>query len=430
MSKLKETQALAAKLINRNLNIPNRQRDIDSCDENRSEAARNLVESLGSDITSEMVGGIVNNMLSTNTPGYDFDEKYSWRNLKEGIRNARNAGKLRETNVATTLGSLTTLGVETLLLTRYQVPTTSYQAISTVYASTADTQIYADTFRPGLPQLTNPGQQAPQVNLQPVLGSTVKNYKWMSKLVFTSEIAQDDQTGKIAMASSEAADGMKYIFESWMAAVLLDSPGTAFGGYTIPSIAFQTYKDEDGTSGVYQATGLRQNRPASFSVVSTESLRILENLAYTIKQPDGQIIGVLPDSLWHHPIDRIIVDTLLTSPVWPGSVNTADTGSLGITGATTGQINSNNPFKGRYTPVENVLLPYNTSTNSGAWGLVCKQRQPIIMQEREELQLLMEAPNAGYSFEGDVIQWRVRKRATLFTFPGCARFLFLGNSGI
>lgn len=398
----------------------------DSADYHRGESYNSLRESLGADVVEEWVSGMAENWVAKAQTGRYIHDKYTISNLREAIKVANRKGILREANPASTLGQLTTLGVEAIVMNRYQTINSSYKQLATVFASDADTQVYGDTFRPGLPQLVMPGEQAPEINVQ-ATGSTVKNYKWMSKLAFTSEIVADDQTGKVAQASAEAGSNMDYIMEAQIAAVLLDTPGT-YGAFTFQAPAFQTYTDADSTTGVYKTTGGRSNAIAS-AVISLESLRTLETLAATITQPDGQVVMTRPQHLWYHPFDRIAVETIIKSPVWPSSTSTADTGSVGITGALAGSIGAPNPMQGRYTLCENVLLPYNSSTNGGAWGIMDKNFAPLILQEREALQVLMESPNAGRSFESDLVQWRIRKRSTYFVFPGAARYMFRGNTG-
>lgn len=409
------------------LKVSARHRDLDNADYHRAESTRMLRESLGEDVVTEWVAGLAENWTAKAETGRYTNDKYTIANLKEATRNAFRKGVLREANPASTLGALTTLGVEAIVMNRYEVIGTSYKQIATIFASDADTQVYGDTFRPGLPQLVMPGEQAPEINLQ-ATGSTVKNYKWMAKLAFTSEIVEDDQTGKVAQASASAGNNMNYIMEAQMAAVLLDTPGT-YGAFTFKTPAFQSYVDADGTTGVYQTSGLRQNKITA-TTINLESLRTIETLAATIRQPDGQVVMCLPDVLWYHPFDRIAVETIIKSPVWPSSTNQADSGSVGIAGSIAGSVGAPNPMQGRYTLAENRLLPYNASTNGGAWGVLQKSTTPIILQEREALQVLMESPNAGRSFESDLVQWRIRKRSTFFVFPGAARYCFLGNTGV
>ena len=419
---LKESQAKATKTLREAVNRVNNSKpeNLAPSDYAKAKMVKQLIEACKSPaIAAEWVGGMANNWMAKIKPGqFEESDKYTIANFKEAM------GKLKETNTDGTLGALTTLGVEAIMLNRFQVIDTSYRSIAMTRASDADTQVYETTFRPGIPQLVLPGEQAPEVNLAST-PYTVKNYKWMLKLNFTAEITEDDQTGEVAAAASEAAENMDYIFESWMVSVLLGGVGT-YGGFT-PGQAFQTYIDADG-GAQYTTTGARINKitPAA---VSYESLRSVEQLGAAVTQPDGQRLLVRPDTIWHAPFDSFTVDTMLKSSTWAASSNTGDTGVAGMTGSTTGSVGAHNPLQGRYTPVVNQLLPVNTTGNGGAWGLIVKNRNPIVSQEREAIQVLMEAPNAGRSFENDLVQWRVRKRATLFVSANCARLMYLGNTG-
>jgi len=337
--------------------------------------------------------------------------------IREGLFEAERKGELRETNALTAFNTLMRLGVQDLLAKAWlTVPMVGDQLRRTA-SSTAFVQPYAGTFRPGLPNQTGIGEEFSETSVQGY-GALIENVKFGKIISYQQEALDDDQTGELQMKVEEVGVNMGIYEELAFAAVLSDT------ALTQASLTFTplTYTDPDGTTGVYKSSGNRQNRPASFGAISVGTLKTAKQVLKKIKQPDGQLVLVNPNSVVYHPDDEQIVDIILKSPNFPSPIqaNTAY-------GAPTGQVFAINPIQGMYQKYECRYLT-SSGNNGGAWFLM-ESKKPVVWQERTGLMTVQEAPNSGTSFNRMLARWRVSKRGQMFMYPGASRFTFQGNDG-
>jgi hypothetical protein len=104
---------------------------------------------------------------------------------------------------------------------------------------------------------------------------------------------------------------------------------------------------------------------------------------------------VTPDTLLYGTDYVMAAPKLINSTYQPSYPDTT-------TGAT-GYFETVNPLKGAYE------LVMSRFTNKANWVLM-EAKTMIPFQERKALEMLMEAPNAGVSFEKDQVRHRVRRR--------------------
>ena len=150
-------------------------------------------------------------------------------------------------------------------------------------------------------------------------------------------------------------------------------------------------------------TVAKGNRPAVFSALTQPALEAADIALHNILDPIGNRVLVKPSLLLVSPADKFNSAKLLNSalqPSIPGAAGqTYSTASSGLTGYT-GTVN---PLQGLYTLRVSRFLPANY------WYLM-EPKTSIVWQDRDPLELTMEARDAGASFERDEYRWRVRRR--------------------
>ena len=343
------------------------------------------------------------------------------KQYREGYINAQRTGKMRETLAVGAFSALLRLGVQDMISKKFMTVPTVGNLVRQTVASNASIQPYSGTFRAGVPARVGAGDEFPEVNVQG-FGQLVENWKFGEIISYQQELLDDDQTGELQKKVSDLGVNMANYEEIAFAATLQDTTVTA-GGLTFTP---PTYSDPDGTTGVYQSSGARTNRPASFGAISVNTLKFAKQTLLLMKQPDGQFVNIMPDSVVYNPVDEQFIDILFKSPTFP-AVNQASTAYGAPTGyPAQGVIN---PIQGMYKPYQCRYLNSNTATNGGAWFLTEAGAPHVTWQERSGLQVVQETPNTGQSFSRMLVRWRANKRGAMFMYVGGARFLFEGNNG-
>ena len=341
---------------------------------------------------------------------------------REGYRQAKRSGKVREALAVSAFPALLRLGVQDLISKKIMTVPTIGDKVRQTVSSNAYIQPYSGTFRAGVPTRVGAGDEFTEVNVQG-FGQLVENWKFGEILSYQQELLDDDQTGELQKKVSDLAVNMANYKEVVFTAILSDTSITA-GGMTF---APPTYSDPDGTTGVYQSSGNRQNRPATFGAINVNTLKFAKQTLLLMKQPDGQFINITPNTVVYQPVDEQFVEILFKSPTFPATGQTASSTYGGQTGyPAQGVIN---PVQGAYTPYQDRYLPSNTSTNGGAWYVTEAQAPHVTWQERTGVRVVQEAPNSGVSFSRQLVRWRVDERGAGFMYVGGARFVFQGNNG-
>ena len=131
---------------------------------------------------------------------------------------------------------------------------------------------------------------------------------------------------------------------------------------------------------------------------------------------------VRPSILVVSPADKFNAAKLLNSTLQPSVPGTANYGSGATQSAQfqaglTGWTMTVNPLMNLYTLRVSRFLP------SGYWYLI--DPRSIVFQDRDPLELMMEARDSGRSFERDEYRYRVRRRYQTAVLE--YRFIFAGN---
>jgi hypothetical protein len=324
------------------------------------------------------------------------------RKLKENV--FANEHKLREANAETAFGALLRYGVQHFMFDAYQDMTDFvYTDLVTNRPSKNRQEWYAPLFGVEIPQDITTGGKFPDSRIAGFDVSLV-NKKVGRMFTVERELVDDDQTGQVETRATGLGKRIRYKEEA-------DTMGTDVFtrvplGRGITGVANTSYTVAIG------------NRPSAYAALAQPGLEAADIALSDMLDPVGQRIFVKPSILLATPADKFNAAKLLNSslqPSVPGAAGqTANTATSGLTGWTM----TTNPLQGLYNLKISRFLP------SGYWFLI-EPKTSIVWQDRDPLELTMEARDAGRSFERDEYRWRVRRRYQVAVLE--YRYIFCGN---
>jgi hypothetical protein len=253
------------------------------------------------------------------------------------------------------------------------------------------------------------------------------NKKFMGGESFTREAIDDDQTGQLRDRQRYLADAAIRTPEIYLALRYTGAGGT-FGPLVVAADPWTTYatsrNEFDNTlAGIYTvrsgATGLG-NRVTTFGQLSTS---LLKEGAYLIRQQrdrQGTRMTLKADTLFISPTDEVAAAVLMGSQFWPMvqgfDSQTFNTASSAISPGASAM----NPWRGAYKVVVNQYL------TDWSWYLAVGGKG-YVYQVRDAVEITMEQPNSGKSYDEDGTRLRTRCRwAQGWVDP---RFACQGNDG-
>lgn len=321
------------------------------------------------------------------------DIELLWKGAKYGRTSIR---RLSEAVAETQLPQLLRFGVQNFLFDGYAQVPVIYPDLVRVVASSGAEELYAPLYGTELPTKLAPGQEYGDSRLLG-LDVHVPNNKFGRMLSVEWELVDDDRTGQIVTRSAQQGERMRYVEEQQV----------------INAISGGTYTTAIG------------NAPAAFGQLTGPNLIAADIALEEMKDPMGNKMLVMPDTLLVSPADKFNAAQLLQSalqPSVPGAAGqTASTASSGTTGWTM----TINPLQGLYNlKVSRFMATTGQDGSHGSWYLM-EAKKSLVFQDRTALRVMQEASNAGASFERDVIRYRVDRRfAAALIEP---RYLWQGN---
>ena len=422
MNLTESQKKIAAQIEARMVQSSKRVRESDEMTRGIAYQDRLLIKNLGAGKAAEIVTRMTESIPLSNSRydvTYGGETEFSFKNLREALCDLEEGGHLKEAGAESTYGALLRLGVTNIIANAFKLVPLVWDKVVMTTTSNGLYGVYGSTFRPGLPKLVGAGQEFPETSVDP-MGDILPNQKWGVTLAFQNEALEDDQTGELAIKSSEVGENMAIWQELSFAAYLSDTALTEADLTITPG----TYTDPDGTTGVYATTGNRKNAPSAIGTINQNTLRVARATLKKMRQPNGMKVLVNPNTLVYHPDDEQTVEMILKSPNWNFASNTNDTaGTSTVMGAPGGM----NPLQGKYTPVECRYL--TTNGTNGAWFLGQSKSRSLLFQNRDGLQTLQESPASGKSFDMDLSRWRNRQRGAWAWLLGGARFWYRGSTG-
>lgn len=346
--------------------------------------------------------------------------------LKEGFSFKKAAEKMasfREAEMSTAWTQLLRAGVQNIANNAYQNYPTTYDSWVTVVPSKLDTELYAPLHSVGFPNEVPQGGLFPEVSTAG-LNLKLQNRKFGSMFAISHEAMEDDQTGQLVQKANLMGEYLKQLSEVLVMGKLLSpSGGVTYGNFQVPVSETKpsTEANYPWTTSSAPFVGGGYNKPASFGIVNDANLKA--GLQAIMQQKDllGNFLMVEPTHILVSPQRRFDIATILNSEWYPAGAQSA-----GVTGGAF----SRNQLKGLLDPLFVRYMPKNDGTVSGlseAWFLVDAAKPAFIMQMREGISVVAEAPNAGQGFERQIQRYRASMRANADFID--SRFMWLGNDG-
>lgn len=336
-------------------------------------------------------------------------EGFSWTKLKK---------KLKEADSSSSFEQFLRAGIQGITNGMYEATPTTYEDWVTVVQSNKSTELYAPNHGVAFPRQVGSQEKYPEVGAA-ALDIKLANLKFGAVYALESELLADDQTGSFQRQAGMLGEYMKILSEVLCYGKLASVANMRYIDYSIP--VSETKPASEANYPWSQAmVGGGANRPATYAVLSQTPLQNAFIALMNQKNLQGIKMLVQPNRLIHGPAYNFDSAVLLNSSYFPTG---ATAGALG------GQM-SINPLKGLADVTVSRFVFKNDGTVAGdskAWYLVDDSKPFFVHQVREAVTVEQEAPNAGSSFDSDVIRFKARSRMNADWID--PRFAFLGNDG-
>jgi hypothetical protein len=346
-----------------------------------------------------------------------LQESFNWKKAAQKI------AAFREAEVSSGWVQLLRAGVQNIANNMFLTTPTSWQEWVTVVPSSKDTELYAPLESVGFPNEVPQGGLFPEVS---TFGLDIKlqNRKFGSMFAISHEAQDDDQTGQLVQRAQQMGEYLKILTEVLVMSKLLSpSGGVTYLNYHVP--VSETQPSYEATYPWVPATapftGGGFNRPASYGIISQANIQTGIQSLMTQKDALGNYVGVNPQKILHSPKRRFDVAILLNSTYYPAGAQSA-----GVTGgafAINSLQNVVEPIVCRWMPKSSGVIDGQAET----WFLVDPSKPAFIMQMREGVSVVAEAPNSGEGFTRQIQRYRASMRGNAdFISP---LFMWLGNDG-
>lgn len=318
-------------------------------------------------------------------------------------------------------------GVQTIVNSMYMTVPTTYEAWTTTVNSKLNTELYAPLH--GISFMREVGAQELYGESR-AAGLDIKlvNRKYGTMFAVEKELLEDDQTGQFAkqagLLGEYARLAMEVIVMAKTAGKFSGGALANYAGLSIPNTETQPSNEANYpfTSSAAPFVGGGSNRPVSFGTLTQPNIQA----GYIGLMNQLNLLGlkmqVDPQTIMIGPKYRFDLAVLLNSSFYPSQVSTS--------AGTTGSAFAINPIESIAKAVITRFMFDNTgsvSNNSSAW-YICDSNKPFfVSQLRNAAEVTQEAPNAGQSFDRDVIRFKVTMRGNAdYIDP---RFMWQGSDG-
>lgn len=338
---------------------------------------------------------------------------FSWRKMKDKVES------MREADTSSSFAQVLRAGVQTVVNRMYESVPTTFEDWAHVIQSSKNTELYAP-----LQGISFPGE-VPEQGIYPeskALGLDIKlkNRKYGEIFPVTAELVEDDQTGQFSNQVGLIAEYLKQVLE-----ILAYGKLASVASMQYSNLRVRTSETKPSTESTYpwsQAfVGGGKNRPASFGGLTQANVQAGMIALADQKNLLGLKMGVNPRRLLASHFYRFDASVLLNSAYYPSGAAAA--GVVGGAFAT-------NVLKGILDPTFSRFMVDNAGVfgaTSKAWYIVDDTKPWFIVQIREAASVLQEAPNAGDSFNRDIMRFKGKTRCNADHID--PRFAWQGSDG-
>jgi hypothetical protein len=341
-----------------------------------------------------------------------LEQGFSWRSLEKKL-------SLREADASSSFSQFLRAGVQNITNAAYQATDTTFEDWVTVVPSSKDTELYAPNHGVAFPRQVGPGELYPEVGAA-ALDIQLKNFKYGDVYAIQKELLNDDQTGSFQQQAALMGEYMKIIAEVLCYGKLASVANMQYIDYKIP--VSETKPSTEANYPWSQAlVGGGATRPATYAVISQPAIQAGFVALANQKNLQGIKMMVRASRIICGHNSRFDTSVLLNSAYYPSGASAA---------AVPGGAFAINPIQGIADLTVSRFVFKNDGTVSGdskAWYLVDDSKPFFIQQLREPVSVEAEAPNAGESFNRDIMRWKASCRMNAdFLDP---RFAWQGNDG-
>lgn len=353
-----------------------------------------------------------------------LDDRFSWSKVARKFGYPSIGMALREADNSTGFVQVLRAGSQSIANNMYLTVPTTFESWTTTVQSKRDTELYPPL--QGLAFLTEVGQGEMYGETRAAgLDLKLSNRKFGVIYPLTKELLEDDQTGQFAQQTSLIAEYCKLAVECYVYAKVAGKfTGGALAQYAtliIPNSETQPSQETTWPFTTSFVQGGGANRPNSYGVLSQANIQNAFIGLMNQKNILGLKMAVDPDTILIGPKYRFDLAVLLNSSFYP-----SQPGSAGTTGTSF----AINPIESIAKAVVTRFMFKNDGTvdgTSGAWYLLDSKKPFFIVQMREAVSIMQEAPNSGDSFNRDVVRFKGTTRFNAdYIDP---RFIWQGSDG-
>jgi len=340
-------------------------------------------------------------------------DSFSFKRMESNLKESQS--KLREATSESAFGQLLRYGVQHFMFDAYaNIDDFVYTDLVSARPSGNRQEWYAPLFGVEIPKDVPTGGSFEDSKISG-LDVSVVNKKVGRMFTVERELIDDDQTGQVQTRASGLGSRLRYKEEADVMGV--DVYKLTPQGRGITGVAGQSY-----------TTAIGNAPSAGFAKLSQNGIETADIDLMNITDPLQNRIMVKPSLLLTNPTEKFNAAKLLKSTLQPSvpmttTYGTGATANAQFSGGQTGWTMTTNPLQGLYTLKISRWLP-NDGSGNGYWYLM-EPKTSIVWQDRDPLELLMEARNAGKSFEKDEYRWRIRRRYATAVIE--YRYIFCGN---
>lgn len=317
--------------------------------------------------------------------------------------------RLRETQSMTSFPYLLRYGLNKELMDMYELQKPTYQEWARMTTSSGFENYYPAVFLPQRLERVERGQDYPEGQLSG-FQVIIRNYKFARMISIEKELWEDDQSGLIPMRAQDVGAGASQTEEIF------------FYQQLYLAIVNNTFNNA--------ALGI--NNQGAGGAITVGMLQKAHNALRKATDGDGNLIGVVPDTLVVDSLEELEAGQIMDSLVDPqnpaGPAATTSQQNLIYFGTV-------NPMKGRYTVCSTPFFQFAATTAANPTGfgidgatppkLIAQKRKGVIFQRRSPLKVTQEAPNSGANFSRGDMRYAAEERIGSGT--GEPRFEYILN---
>lgn len=327
------------------------------------------------------------------------------------------SARFQEADSVSSFLQLTRAGVQTIVNSMYQTVQTTFEDWAHVVNTDMREVLFAPLHGIAFPRQIGPQEAYAEVGAQG-LDIKLRIRKFGSIYPVELELMRFDQTGQIAQQASLLGEYLKLVAEVYCYGKLASVANMAYSNLQVP-----ISETKPATESVYPwSTGLvggGKTRPASYGVLNQANLQSADIQLMNQLNLLGLKMSARGTRVVVGPKYKFDTAVLLNSSFFPTAQTTG-----------TGTFQSINPISGLYNVTVSRFMFDQTGSvnaNSSAWYLMDDTKPWFVVTMSEAAVVEQEAPNAGQSFDLDIVRFKGRTQLNAdFIDP---RFAFQGSDG-